>query len=480
MSKYQVLFKNDSSMYTDGCPLIILSHALTLDSEKDAVLAQIKFQNLDQRMVKAVYIDIKCTGVANEELESIENYAYLDLRIRPNQQFGGDIPVYLPDRKTRKVEIRCNKIIFSDDRLWENGSEDFYDKFPPKVLLNDIMEPKLFTVLIEEVRKSGVHCNELYFPSKIKSFRLCACGKYNWQSEPVCWNCGHDADWWKTRIAKEYLIQKIEEKEENEKYLQLEKERLAEEKIINKKETIRKVKKCIIPVGIVAVVAIVLLVCTKVLLPRYYYNKGNELFNDHEYSAAIEYYEKVGDYKDSLPKKSAAENRIRQQELNDYYKKGMELFDEQKYDQAIEQFEKADGFGDSVQKISEAKILKESPGLLKVIEQGIINDEFIPYLAYLDMTYEEAGMKPGQFDERNRDSGHSYHVGQAMFLGDEKCSLRLWYYSIKSDTIASYIEINFNELTNKTAQELADQICEALNVKPYAQLEFDFCKAIFI
>ena len=37
---------------------------------------------------------------------------------------------------------------------------------------------------------------------------------------------------------------------------------------------------------------------------------------DSEYSAAIEYYEKVGDYKDSLPKKSAAENRIRQQELN--------------------------------------------------------------------------------------------------------------------------------------------------------------------
>ena len=110
--------------------------------------------------------------------------------------------------------------------MWENGLEDFFDKFPPKVLLNDIMEPNLFKMLAEDVHKNGVHCNELYFPSEIKMFRLCACGKYNWKNEPVCWNCGHDTDWWKTKISKEYLIQQMDEKE---KLHQLEKERLAEE-----------------------------------------------------------------------------------------------------------------------------------------------------------------------------------------------------------------------------------------------------------
>ena len=466
MSRYQNLFKNDECMYTDDCPLIILSHALTLDSEKDAVLAQIKFQNLDQRMVKAVYVDIKCTGVANEQFESLENYIYLDLSVRQNQQFGSDIPVYLPDRKTRKMEIRCNKVIFSDGTLWENGLEDFFDKFPPKVLLNDIMEPNLFKMLAEDVHKNGVHCNELYFPSEIKMFRLCACGKYNWKNEPVCWNCGHDTDWWKTKISKEYLIQQMDEKE---KLHQLEKERLAEEREIKKQESIRKRKKCAISIGVIAIAVVAYFVCTKLIVPNYYYEKGNELFDSHEYDEAIEYYDKIGDYKDSLTKKSAAKDELKQQELNDYYKTGLELFNDQKYDQAIEYFEKADSFGDSLQKISEAKILKKSPGLLKAVEQGLMDDELIHYLEYLDMTYKESGLTR---DQSEHPEGLSYNLGKAIFW-DEEHDLYLWFEDALIGKEVRFIQVDYG-VCDLSLEELSEMYTAKLNTTPYNENMFAF------
>ena len=166
MSRYEIIKKYEDILASCGCPLIINKYALTMDKQKNEVVAQIKFQNLDKRVIKAVYISIDCTGVDDEKLENLEEYVYLDLSVKSHDYFGGDVPVYLPNKKTREVKFACNKIIFENGDTWINNNNCAYNiQFEIKPLIDEfVSEEKLYTELKKELIYTGTKYSNLSIP----------------------------------------------------------------------------------------------------------------------------------------------------------------------------------------------------------------------------------------------------------------------------------------------------------------------------
>ena len=189
MSRYEILNKHENIMITHNCPLIISRYALTLDKERDAVIAQIKFQNLDLRVIKGVYIAIECTGIDNEQLELLKEYVYLDLNVGTHDFFGSDIPVYLPDKKTRYIRVKCNKIVFEQGNTWVNANEDFFNNSHSISCLDEVYgsEVNLLTELKRELKDEGVIYTNLSVPFEEDGIRLCACGEFNLTQQETCY-----------------------------------------------------------------------------------------------------------------------------------------------------------------------------------------------------------------------------------------------------------------------------------------------------
>lgn len=250
MERYEIIQKIKRPRSLKDCPIIIVSSALTLDKQLDAVLLQLKYQNLSQRVITAVYISVICLGVSGEQLVNVDGYTYLDLQAGTRQMFGADSAVYLPDKRTRNIKVRCDKILFADGMIWENMNGQFFEYVPEPVYLQDIMKPELFTELIEELNAENIRVQELLYPAQIGNIQVCACGNYRLSEEQVCWGCGKETAWWAQHISQEYLQAQIEEKRKQElsRLEELEQQKPAQN---------RKHRKTAIALGVISALLIV-------------------------------------------------------------------------------------------------------------------------------------------------------------------------------------------------------------------------------
>lgn len=291
MGRYNIVSKNNDIRYIPNCPLILLSSALTADKGKDAVLAQFKFQNISDKRIKAVYIGIDCFGVNEETLECLEKFIYLDLNIAAGEIFGSDVPVYLPNKETRKIKIKVNLVLYADSGEWENLDKLCFKNFPAKAKVKDIMDEKLFEQLEQEI--IGTRYPELCYPREIDGVQLCACGNYKLADQEYCLCCGKNLEWWNSRISLDYLKEKLKEKEEQEQAIKLEQEREAEAKRAERerifKEGMDFIRKKMIPIAVFVCLLALVFVIIKVIIPNYYYSKGKEAFQQGNYEQAIEY-----------------------------------------------------------------------------------------------------------------------------------------------------------------------------------------------
>lgn len=294
MGRYNVVSKNNDTRYIPNCPLLLLSSALTADKERDAVLAQFKFQNISDRRIKAVYISVDCFGVNDELLECLEKFVYLDLNIVASAIFGSNVPVYLPNKETRKINIKVNLVLYTDDTEWANTDKLYFQKFPVKAKVKDTMDEKLFHLFEQEV--IGTRYHELCYPQMQDGIQLCACGNYKLADQEHCLYCGKTFEWWNSRLSLDYLKEKLKEKEEQEQAIKLEQEREAEAKRAERerilKEGIDFIRKKKIPIAIFVCLLVLVFVVIKVVIPNYYYSKGKEAFRQGDYEQAIEYLEK--------------------------------------------------------------------------------------------------------------------------------------------------------------------------------------------
>ena len=304
--RYSILQHNTNTYRVVECPLILTSHALTKDNQTGNIFIQCRFENVDSKPIKALYIDVLCVDVTNQALQSVDNFSYLDIDVGQYQSFGDKTPVYLPDKETRSISISPKKIVFSDGSTWSNESDAAYEllKANQKRIaelgeLTDQYRRELHSICAFSDKHSCL-------PARKDGFIICGCGKVVLDNAKSCPLCGvefeklfalNDAD--KLQAGLEQYKQEQAEREEQERQAAEEKRKHAEEM---KQQTIKTAKKVGIIGGCVAVLVAVCLLVVQVIIPNVRYSMASNAITAGNYEDAISTFEDLEDFKDSQEK----------------------------------------------------------------------------------------------------------------------------------------------------------------------------------
>ena len=344
--RYSILQHNTNTFRVLECPLILTSHALTKDNQTGNIFIQCRFENVDSKPIKALYIDVLCADVTNQALQSVENFSYLDIDVGQYQSFGDKTPVYLPDKETRSISIIPEKIVFSDGSTWSNESDAAYglleaNQKPIAELgeLTDQYRRELHSICAFSEKHSCL-------PARKDGFIICGCGKVVLDNVKSCPLCGvefeklfalNNAD--KLQAGLEQYKQEQAEREEQERQAAEEKRKHAEEM---KQQTIKTAKKVGIIGGCVAVLVAVCLLVVQVIIPNVRYSMASNAITAGNYEDAISTFEDLEDFKDSQEKIKEAQYAWAESKLASGDEDG-----------AIELFEQLGDYNDSADRIQE-------------------------------------------------------------------------------------------------------------------------------
>jgi cadmium resistance protein CadD (predicted permease) len=187
--RYERLSQNRAMYYTSGSPIIEMASALLKDTQTGAIIAQTKFKNISDKPITAVVVDIDAEDVTGEQLQGIYNFQYLDITASRGKSFGGEIPVHLPDTRTRSFTLHTHKVLFADGSFWEPAAEAEWEPIPRKTLKRALGEQEL----VEQYRRETTTLAKLV-PARFSDIWLCACGEINHGDDRFCYNCGLGAD----------------------------------------------------------------------------------------------------------------------------------------------------------------------------------------------------------------------------------------------------------------------------------------------
>ena len=260
--RYKKVKLYESFKFSPTCPVDILRGAIYIDNISNKTVFQLKFINMQEKIIKALYIQIKGFDDLGEELTNNE-YQYLDLNVYKRQEFGTEQLKELNNNTIRNIEITINKIIYSDNQIWENKDTVSYDR----VKLQNI-DNTLVNVANEKIMKQGIHINNLYYPTQNENYWTCVCGAYNSNKNEKCYMCGYNNQ----KELKDFLPTILE----NELKLYKEQTKLKAKK-----------NKILIFIGLALIIIIITIILSCVIFPKFDKNAEYQLFTKDGYYALI-------------------------------------------------------------------------------------------------------------------------------------------------------------------------------------------------
>ena len=239
-NRFQKLFSLMPNLYSEGCPIIIEAGALQKDTETGNIIAQIKMKNIGDIPITSCKVSLKAFENNGDEVEGVPEFSYLDLNVGRGCEFGTKVPVILPNRTARSFAVDIKEIVFFDGsvkRLDNNQWKTIPKQQPIEAVLTD-------AALVQQYKiEAGGDAN--LFPEKKDGFFLCTCGAVNYDTAKACYKCGNSYENLCKYMDRDYLMQKIDERNE--------KRRIEQEKKEGKKKLFIKIAVAVIAVLIVFV-----------------------------------------------------------------------------------------------------------------------------------------------------------------------------------------------------------------------------------
>lgn len=353
MERYVNLFRLPEKLYIHGSPLLIAAGALLKDNQTGNILAQLKFRNISNKEIKAVKVCIKAFDVSGTEVQGIKDYQYLDLSAFCNAEFGQKMAVLLPDRVTRSFSVACTSVIFSDNTTWESEENVVWQPLPQQQNLEDVVG----NLGQQYQRDTSIHSR--FEPLQYDDLWLCSCGQINQNTESQCFHCQLE----KAEIFSALNLEELEKKqvlfEQEEQERKKEKERQEAIKEEEAKKRLAKINKILIIFLVcILLIAGIIALTTKILIPMYQYNSALSTMEAGEYDKAIEGFEKLGDFKDS------------QEQINEAkYRKGSELLEQELFSDAAPIFASIEDYKDSKEKLEASQKEPQYRKALSYIEK---------------------------------------------------------------------------------------------------------------
>jgi len=338
--RYSRLYSLPERLYSEGAPVLIAAGALLRDNQTGHMLAQLKFESLSAKPIRALKVALRAFDVTGTELAGLSEYQYLDLNVQRGSEFGQKVAVLLPDDVTRSFSCVCSSVVFSDGSIWTAPADAVWEPLKQQTTLDGCLGSELAAQYRRETFSGAV-----YAVTEDRDLWMCTCGAVNRCSESYCYKCrsyrggllsAMDADKLREH-AKEYAERKARKAAEEKAH---EEKKAAERQVRRAKR-----KKTLLTSGLAtAVLIIALIILTKVVIPNSRYNTGLKLMGEGDYNKAITTFEALGDYKDSAAQLKACEKE------RDYLA-AVALMDAGLYDDAIGGFEALGNYNDSTEQI---------------------------------------------------------------------------------------------------------------------------------
>ena len=418
MSRYQEVFRLDNKLYSEGCPVIIEVAVLQKDTQTGRILAQIKLRNISDKIITACKIKLRAFETNGNELDSVDNFSYLDLNAAYGYDFGSKTPVYLPDNTTRQISISIFEVDFKDNTIW-TSNDDILIPIPTQKYVKEVFsDPEILKQYQIEV---GIN-DSIFYPVSINGLFLCTCGTINSSMANKCFKCSRKREDLLYKSKFDYLtknkdLRLLREQAQREEAARIafekekEKEKEIEENRERKEKKVALIKKIItITIPILLIISIISIITPTLIIPsikkQIAYNEANALLQDGLYDEAKTAFETLGEYKDAsnmalesiyqkadnynsngdyenaiavwndIESYSDSSERIIQAELDwkeEDYQKAIELMTSEKYEEASAAFEELDGYKDSNEKSAECIELKKETDYQDAINASMEN-----------------------------------------------------------------------------------------------------------
>ncbi len=294
MNRYERLKTYSQTLYCEGAPITIEAYSILKDTEKEQVIAQVKFKCITEEKIKAVFINVECMNVKGEKNKGLDEIQYLDINVNRNDTFGDRKAIVLPDNSTREIAINVELVLFENGKSWSRDNKT-WEKLLQQKSVDSLKMGEEFQKDYESV--FGRDNMGLYM--EYKDLWVCPCGSVNKNYEKRCNNCLKEQ-----KYIVENTIESIKEKMnrrlkiESEKNA-IEEKRLAEQKEIRKKR-FKTLSKRIFVLGVILLGVICLVnIFTFCVYPELNYRSANKDLESKKYGKAIEKFERLNDYRDS-------------------------------------------------------------------------------------------------------------------------------------------------------------------------------------
>ncbi len=187
-SNYEHLYYLERNQYLEDCPVIICAGAILKHKESGNIVAQIKFQNVDDKPINALKVKVRFYSPSKEQAGEQE-YIYLDLDAKRDDEFGSKQPLMIEDDTARSLDCTVVQVVFKDGTVWNNDrpfSGHFNQPQPLKVIST---EDSFFDAIKD---RFGIEAK--FIPQEYDSYWTCICGAINKSTEKVCHKCGNRLD----------------------------------------------------------------------------------------------------------------------------------------------------------------------------------------------------------------------------------------------------------------------------------------------
>lgn len=182
--KYSRIFSLSENLYVEGSPIVIKAGALLRDNDTNQLIAQLKLQNISNKAIKLVKVEITCFDSMDRPLGGAILYEYLDLHITRGVDFGTQKAIRVPNTSARSYSVRVVEVGFADNTVW-NGSNKIWKAAAKQQSINR-------TILDKEVLegyKNAFGNNATFSVCEHEDLWFCTCGAINHSSESQCYKC---------------------------------------------------------------------------------------------------------------------------------------------------------------------------------------------------------------------------------------------------------------------------------------------------
>lgn len=180
-NRFEKLYSLSGQLYAPSSPVIITAGALLKDTQTGKVLAQLKFKNINSKVIKAITVSLRPRDTANQPLGEKETHQILDLAANRDSEFGQKTPLYFSDNTTRAYQVIVEEVVFSDNTVWKTDGTPLSELPAQKAASETLVDVEL-----EKQYKSEYGERANYMADTCFDLWRCHCGAINRSDEQVC------------------------------------------------------------------------------------------------------------------------------------------------------------------------------------------------------------------------------------------------------------------------------------------------------